>query len=86
MQLNMYIDGVLVDSMEVFPSADYKVHVDWLKYQLLEKHGELIATSEVSPQFMLEGVPSKMNGHAREPLQKHFDNNPLFPKSKKHKE
>jgi hypothetical protein len=55
----------------------------------MQKHAAQLSAVDAAPVFVLEGVPSRMNhpylGEAlqHDPFQ---ENNPLFPKSKKHKE
>lgn len=89
MQLNMYIDDVLVDWVTVYPSPDHKVHVDVFRQQLLQKHSDRLEIEDCTPTFSLEGVPSRVNQNFTS-LAEQFDqfnkNNPLFPKNIRHKE
>lgn len=89
MQLNMYIDDVLVDSVPVFASSDNKVHVEVFRHQLLQKHSDRLEMEDSTPTFTLEGVPSRANQKFTS-LATQFDQfsqeSPLYPKSIRHKE
>lgn len=89
MLLKMYIDDVLIDSVPVHPSPDNKVRVNPYKHQLLQKHSDRLSMEDNAPVFTLEGVPSRLNqkfSSLTDTYELPQNDDPLFPRSKKHKE
>lgn len=85
----MYIDNVLIDSVDVFPSTGHIVHVEHFRRQLLLRHSARLATEDQAPVFTLEQVPSRVNQKFTSLAEAHDlkkVDDPLFPRSKKHKE
>jgi hypothetical protein len=59
MHLNMYINDVLIDSIEINISLLNKLNL--LKQQLEEKHLDIIDLSNDEPEFYIDGLPSRVN-------------------------
>ena len=57
MHLHMYINDVLIDSVEINASLLNKVNL--LKQQLEEKHNDIIDLSNDEPEFYIDGLPSR---------------------------
>src|SRR5436305_15066602 len=61
MHLNMYINDVLIDSVEINVSLLNKLNL--LKQQLEEKHLDIIDLSNDEPEYYIDGLPSRVNLH-----------------------
>ena len=59
MHLNMYINDVLIDSIEINISLLNKLNL--LKQQLEEKHLDIIDLSNDEPEYYIDGLPSRVN-------------------------
>jgi hypothetical protein len=58
MHLHMYINDVLIDSVEINASLLNKLNL--LKQQLEEKHNDIIDLSNDEPEFYIDGLPSRV--------------------------
>ena len=66
MQLNMYIDGVLIESVPIsFESLNTlelrQKYLDSLSNKIIEKHLHKIIHTHLWPELFVEGVASRMN-------------------------
>lgn len=66
MELNMYIDGVLIESVSIsFENMNSlelrQKYLEGLSSKLTERHLHKIIHTRLWPEFFLEGVSSKMN-------------------------
>jgi len=66
MQLNMYIDGVLIESVSIsFETLDTtelrQTYLESLLNKMTEKHLHKIIHTQLWPEFFVEGVASSMN-------------------------
>ena len=62
MELRMYINGELIDSIPLLKNVFYLTdEIEYLKYTMQEKNEGFIAESEEEPEFLLENMPSCMN-------------------------
>ena len=89
MQLNMYINNELIDSVPMIAAPGDKVNVNEYRQQLLLKHSARLSGEEKAPVFTLEGVPSRINQpfiSLSNTYELPQGQDPLFPPSKKHKE
>lgn len=59
MHLIMYLNGELIDSIEINNSLLQKIKI--LQQELEEKHSQILDLSTCEPTFFLEGMPSGMN-------------------------
>ena len=66
MQLNMYIDGVLIDTVSIsfenlHTTELRQSYLECLSSKLTEKHMNKIIHTKLWPEFFVEGVSSSMN-------------------------
>ena len=71
MQLNMYIDGVLIESVSISfenlnSAALRQKYLEGLSDKLTQRHLEKIMHTRLWPEFFVEGVSSRMNGEKTE--------------------
>jgi len=59
MHLHMYINGELIDSVEINASLLQKVKI--LQLQMEEKHNKILENSSSEPTYFIDGMPSRMN-------------------------
>lgn len=85
----MYIEDELVDSVPVLPSTDNKLRIEVLKRELLRKYSQRLKDEKLTPTFVLEGVPSRLNGepgNSTEKFDKFKNGYPSFPPKIQHQE
>ena len=62
MKLGMYLDKMLIDSVQVDQKKiGIAGYIESIVEELKQKHESLITSNNQSPQFFLEDVPSSMN-------------------------
>ena len=59
MQLQMFLDGKLLDAVSIPPGSNEKLNI--IQLHLEDKYSDIISLSKEEPEYYIEGISSKMN-------------------------
>jgi len=74
MYLKMYIGKELIENIPILTKDQYlNGHLQQLKQELEEKHEDIIDLSRQEPEYVIDGIPSRMNVVYAEPKDPNFN-------------